>query len=76
VVPSEVVESKSDFECKIVGFYERSYGKFSEDQIYMPDEQIIIEVSHYLQMLATGMPPRYSAVPGFKDWVEEDGRAL
>ena len=42
----------------------------------MPDEQIIIEVSHYLQMLATGMPPRYSAVPGFKDWVEEDGRAL
>jgi len=42
----------------------------------MPDEQIIIEVSHYLQMLATGMPSRYSAVPGFKDWVEEDGRAL
>ena len=42
--------------CTIAGFYESSRGKFSEDAIFMPKDQIIIDVKSYLSMLVEGAP--------------------
>ena len=62
---------ESKIECKIAGFYEKSNGKWSEDQAQGPQDQIVIEVKNYLKLFATGIPQVLNNImPGFGEWVE------
>lgn len=68
-------DHKSQVECKIAGFYESTNGKYSKDQDRQPDDQIIIEVNTYLDLLAPGAPQSLREVSTFREWLLEEGRS-
>ena len=68
-------DTKSQVECKIAGFYESTSGKYSKDQNRQPDDQIIIEVNTYLDLLAPGAPQSLIEVSTFIEWLLEEGRS-
>lgn len=53
---------QSRIECKIAGFYEKSNGKWSQDQALAPNDQIIIEVNNYLKLFATSIPSYFDNI--------------
>lgn len=71
-----ILVDPSKVDCVVSGFYDKSYGKFSQEQTQKPQSQIIVEVRHYLQMMAQGAPASYQENAGFVAWLMTENKSL